>query len=254
MEHKMRKKDPEIRITEEEINVELDNNLVSIKSTDLIENVGVTKELPRPVKWEPPLPTASQKESIDLAVLIDTSGSMSATDYEPNRLDAAKQAAEMFTMRKILQNYNDRISIIGFGGSPSVVHALDNNLEKAAKSIKNLSLTHTGTLLGPAILEAVRELGRFDAKRRAIVLLSDGGDEYDNSDPVKVAGGLKNIKIFTIGIGTLKGGIALLPHGKQQVFLNPVRLQEIAKITGGEYLYAPDVPKLQSIYLNLADY
>ncbi len=250
----MQKKDLEIRITEEEIMKEPENDLVSIKTTDLIENIDLAKQTPKPVKWDPPSPAAPQKEAIDLAVLIDTSGSMSATDYEPNRLDAAKQAAEMFTMRKIMQNYNDRVAVIGFGGSPSVAHSLDNNLEKVALSIKSLSLTHTGTLLGPAILAAAQELSRFESKRRAIVLLSDGADEYDNSDPIKVAGRLKDIKIFTIGIGTLKGGLALLPHGKQQVFLNQERLQEIAKITGGEYLYAPDVLKLQSIYVNLADY
>ena len=71
---------------------------------------------------------------------------------------------------------------------------------------------------------------------------------------MKVAGGLTPVKVFTIGIGTTKGGMAQLPHGRQRVILNEELLRQIAKITGGEYLYAPDVPQLQQIYQKLADY
>jgi len=109
-------------------------------------------------------------------------------------------------------------------------------------------------MIGAALLAASRELRRYTGRRQAIVLLSDGGDEYDTSKPLEVARNLKGIRVFAIGMGTLKGGIAKLPHGQQTVFLNEQLLKQIAIITGGEYLHAPDVPQLQRVYTSLADY
>jgi Ca-activated chloride channel family protein len=199
-------------------------------------------------------PKPASKQSVDIILLIDTSGSMGADDYPPNRLAAAKEAAKMFTKRKVVQNYNDRVGVIGFGGSAKVVHPLDPNLDKVAVSVDKLKMTHSGSMIGTALQAALRELNRYKSKRRAVVLLSDGADKYDSSNPVKVASNMQGIKVFTIGIGTVKGGMAVLPHGKQKVYLNEKVLRQIAEATGGEYLYAPDVPELQQIYLRLADY
>lgn len=209
--------------------------------------------------WDPTAtpggqPQVQGKEPVEIVLLIDTSGSMGADDYKPNRLRAAQDAARAFTMRKVMQNYKDRVAVIGFGGSAQLIHPLDSNLDKVAASIDALAITHTGTMLGAALQAAQQELLNSGAKRRAIVLLSDGGDEYDSSQPVKVASAFQHIKVFTIGIGTLKGGNANLPHGQQRVTLNEDVLKQIAKVTGGDYLYAPDVPELQKIYLRLADY
>lgn len=195
------------------------------------------------------------KEPVDVMLVIDTSGSMGATDYAPNRLEAAKEAARLFTRRKVIRNYHDRVGVIGFGGNAILFHRLDSDLEKVGKAIDRLQITHSGTMIGTALKTAATELQRAKgASKQAIILLSDGGDEYDTSRPVEVARSLSGIKIFTIGMGTVKGGMAKLPHGKQKVFLNEKLLKEIAKAGGGEYLYAPDVFALQRIYRKLADY
>lgn len=223
-----------------------DEDLAAVVPLDILTLTGI--------EWSPDSDKPPSKEAVDIVLLIDTSGSMGADDYSPNRLDAAKQAAKLFTQRKVTQNYNDRVAIIGFGGSAQVVQPLESDLTKVALSIDKLSITHSGTMIGAALQAGQRELKRYNSKRQAMVLLSDGGDDYDSSQPVKVAGGLAPIKVFTIGIGTTKGGMAQLPHGRQRVVLNEELLRQIAKITGGEYLYAPDVPQLQQIYQKLADY
>jgi Ca-activated chloride channel homolog len=245
-----------IEITENDIEEIQKQNSVTINLTDLIEPPDSGKQGSKeiPIPWNPPPPGTSQKESVDIILAIDTSGSMGADDYKPNRLEAAKQSAKLFTLRKVTQNYSDRVAIIGFGGQATVVHPLDSNLENVLASIEKLTITHTGTLLGPAIQTAASELQQHAGKRRAIFLISDGADEYDSSDPIKIASALNGIKIFTIGIGTIKGGKAKLPHGEQQVYRNEKRLKQIAEVTAGEYLYAPDVPQLQRVYMKLADY
>lgn len=196
----------------------------------------------------------SSKESVDLILVIDTSGSMGAADYPPNRLTAAKEAAKEFTHRKVVQGYNDRVGIVSFGGSPRVVHPLNADLDKVAKAIDSIKITHSGTMIGRALAVARKELDRSSSPRKAIILLSDGGDAYDTSQPVQVAQSCKGIKIFTVGIGTLEGGKVQLPHGTQQVHLNEKLLRQVAQVSGGEYVYAQDVNALRGIYLKLADY
>jgi len=197
----------------------------------------------------------AMKASVDIILLMDISGSMGANDYQPNRLEAAKKAAQEFARRKIIKRYKDRVGVIVFGGSPNTVQPLTTDITQVQKAVSNIkNLTHTGTYLGPAIQDAVKELETAGGKKRAIVLLSDGADEYDKSNPVGVAQNLQNIKIFTIGIGTPKGGIANLPHGQQKVVLNEEVLKRIAKVTGGKYYYAPGVEELKEIYTALADF
>ncbi|MBT7618056.1 MAG: VWA domain-containing protein [Calditrichaeota bacterium] len=202
--------------------------------------------------WNPSEQSVPGKQSVDIVLCVDTSGSMEAADYLPSRLAAAKDAALMFTKRKVTQNYNDRVAVIGFGGNATVVHPLEKNLDSVGASISKLNVTHSGTSLGHALSAAYKELSRFNSPRRAIVLLSDGGDEYDNSKPEKIASSHKGIKVFTIGLGTTKG--AHVKFLGKSVSLNETILKQIANVSGGEYLHAPGVPELQRIYLNLADY
>jgi Ca-activated chloride channel family protein len=206
-----------------------------------------------PFAW----PTAVQppgKQAVDIILLIDTSGSMGATDYQPNRLAAAQDAARLFARHKVLQGYRDRVGVIGFGGQPTTVCPLTDDLDQVAAAIGRLTLTHTGTMIGHALRAAYAELGRYNSPRQGIVLLSDGADKYDTSQPETIAGKHRQVKLFTIGIGTVKGGAAKLPHGTQTVFLNEKLLHRLAQVAGGEYLYAPDLDALRRVYQRLADY
>jgi Ca-activated chloride channel family protein len=226
-----------------------------IRETDLIGQTDTSSPgSKRGVQWSPPQHKGASKQPVDVILLIDTSGSMGANDYKPNRLQAAKDAAKLFTKRKVTQNYDDRVAVIGFGGRATVYRALNSDLDKVAASIDKLKITHSGTMIGRALQKAHRELKRCGGKQQGIVLLSDGGDRYDTSQPVAVARKLGSVKVFAIGIGTLKGGTAKLPHGRQKVYLNEKLLRQVAQATGGRYLYAPDVPQLQRVYSLLADY
>jgi Ca-activated chloride channel homolog len=244
----------EIKISEEDLLKPDESEEIIIEFSDLMTDTApqAGKNMPA-MDWDTlqnPLPT---KEVTDVILVIDTSGSMDADDYSPNRLEAAKEAARKFTMRKVMQNYKDRVGVIGFGGSACVVHPLDSDLDQVEASIDQLSITHTGTLIGLALRAAEKALSGTTSRKRGIILLSDGADKFDSSDPVGAARKLKGIKVFTIGIGTLKGGMANLPIGKQRVVLNDEILQEIARVTGGRYVYSPDVVDLQKIYTELAD-
>jgi Ca-activated chloride channel family protein len=236
----------------------MSDEIISITEKDLEDAAGLNLMASPPDEhnllsnWKPGLQPPIGKQAVDIILCVDTSGSMEAADYPPTRLEAAKEAALMFTRRKVTQNYSDRVGVIGFGGTATVIHPLDANLDAVAASILKLSITHSGTSLGVALQLAFQELARFNSPRQAVVLLSDGADEFDNSNPDKIAGSQKGIKVFTIGMGTLKG--AHVKFLGKSVSLNEDILRRIAKASGGEYLHAPGVSDLQRIYLKLADY
>jgi Ca-activated chloride channel family protein len=226
-----------------------DGDFIEIDEADLLPPAKGAAPYAWPTAVQPP-----GKQAVDIILLIDTSGSMGASDYQPSRLAAAQDAARLFARHKVLQGYRDRVGIIGFGGQPNTVCPLTDNLEQVAAAIGQLSLTHTGTMIGHALRAAYAELERHNSPRQGIVLLSDGADDYDTSQPESVAAKHRHVKLFTIGIGTVKGGEAKLPHGRQTVFLNEKLLRRLAQVTGGDYLYAPDLDELRRVYQRLADY
>lgn len=241
----------EIEITEADLQpVDSKKEWLVIDESDLVPSTGGGQST---FEWAKGPPQAT-KAAVDIVLLVDTSGSMNAADYKPNRLEAAKAAARLFTRRKVLQGYQDRVALIGFGGSASLLCPLTADMDQVTQAIDSLRITHSGTMIGIALKAAYDELAKQKSPRQGIVLLSDGGDEYDTSNPVTVASRSKGVKLFTIGMGTTKGGMAQLPHGKQLVHLNEKLLKQLAKVAGGSYLYAPDVQQLQQAYLSLADY
>jgi len=194
----------------------------------------------------------ASKIPIDIMLVIDSSGSMEATDYNPTRFEAAKEAASFFATTKIVKGYQDRVGIATFGGDAVVVLPLTGDLRKVKEAISSLhQITHTSTAIGTALLRAADELTQDEpGRKKAIVLLTDG-ESFVGDDPAEVAQKLneKEIPVFAIGIGTKKG---------QELSVGPVSLDEetlkhIAKITCGEYFYAPDVPDLKRIYQTLAN-
>src|SRR5687767_11709231 len=90
------------------------------------------------------LPT--QHETVILA--MDISGSMRATDVEPNRLVAAQNAAKQFISE---QPENVRIGVVAFAGTATVAQAPTRNREDVVAAIDRFQLQRA-TAIGSAII------------------------------------------------------------------------------------------------------
>src|SRR5688500_16662795 len=90
------------------------------------------------------LPT--QHETVILA--MDISGSMRATDVEPNRLIAAQNAAKQFVAE---QPENVRIGVVAFAGTATVAQAPTRNREDLVAAIDRFQLQRA-TAIGSAIV------------------------------------------------------------------------------------------------------
>lgn len=196
-------------------------------------------------------------EGIDIAIVLDISGSMLAEDLKPNRLDAAKKVIDEFVTARV----SDRIGLVVFARDAFTQCPLTVDyivLRNLLNDIKT-GMIEDGTAIGNGIANGVNRLKESKAKSKVMILLTDGVNNAGEVDPVSAAQIAKTfgIRIYTIGVGTR--GEA--PYPVQTPFgtryqMVPVEidenvLKEIAKLTNGEYFRATDNKKLQEIYATI---
>lgn len=193
---------------------------------------------------------------IDLVISMDISSSMLAQDFNPNRLEVAKEVASEF----IAQRPNDRIGLAIFSGESftQVPITTDHKIvQSQLGKIKN-GLLEDGTAIGMGIGTGVNRLKDSKAKSKVIILMTDGVNNAGLIDPIIAteAALQYDVKIYTIGIGT-KGKAYMpaykMPDGSVKYDYMPVEIDEdlltkIADMTGGNYYRATDKKSLEAIY------
>lgn len=196
----------------------------------------------------------SEGEGVDIILSIDVSGSMTAEDFTPNRMEAAKKVAEDFVNRRP----NDRIGIVIFSGESFTQCPLTTDhyvLNSQIQQIRN-GLLEDGTAIGSGLATSVDRLRSSKAKSKVVILLTDGinnGGLIDPATALEIAKAFK-VKVYTIGVGT--DGYAPTPVStpmgivmqNEKVAIDEKLLKNIADQTGGEYFRATDNKSLQNIY------
>ncbi len=193
-------------------------------------------------------------EGIDVAMLLDISGSMLAEDFKPNRLEAAKNVIDEFVAGRT----TDKIGLVVFASESFTQCPLTIDypvLRGLLKEIKS-GIIEDGTAIGTAIANGVNRLKDSKAKSKVIILLTDGVNNSGEIDPITAAQIAKKfgIRVYTVGVGTM--GEApypfQTPFGKRYqmvpVEIDEKVLNEVAKITDGNYYRATDNKKLEEIY------
>jgi Ca-activated chloride channel family protein len=188
-------------------------------------------------------------EVVDIMLVLDTSSSMLAEDFKPNRLEAVKQAAKDF----IDNRKGDRVGLLVFGKETfiqcplTVDYGVLNNL---LSEVTVVEPKYDGTAIGIAIANAVNRLRVNDSKSKVIILLSDGSNNAGAIDPIAAAKIAKeyNIRIYTIGAGT-RQAVTQIPGGRYiRNEIDEESLKGIALETGGKYFRAIDKKSLAGIY------
>lgn len=199
----------------------------------------------------------SEGEGIDIILCIDVSGSMTAQDFSPNRMEAAKKVAESF----VNSRPNDRIGIVIFSGESFTQCPLTTDhtvLLHQIEQIRN-GLLEDGTAIGSGLATSVDRLKDSKAKSKVVILLTDGinnGGLIDPATAKEIAKTFK-VKVYTIGVGT--DGYAPTPVStpmgivmqNEKVAIDEKLLQNIANETGGKYFRATDNKSLENIYSSI---
>ncbi|SEP92608.1 vWA domain-containing protein [Flavobacterium urocaniciphilum] len=195
---------------------------------------------------------------IDIVIATDVSGSMLATDFKPNRLEAIKQVAQTFIQKRV----NDRIGLVVYAGESYTRVPVTSDKNMLLNSLKEVQyngmVLQDGTAIGIGLGTAINRLKDSKTKSKIIILLTDGVNNLGSLDPISAAEIAKayGIKVYTVGVGT--NGTANFPVSKdadgniifqpQKVEIDESLMQNIAQITNGKYFRATDNKKLEDIY------
>jgi Ca-activated chloride channel family protein len=190
-----------------------------------------------------------EQNGLDVAVAIDTSKSMLATDIAPNRLERAKLAA----LELMQRSGADRLGLIAFAGDAFLecpLTADDTVFQQSVQELDVNTIPEGGTAIATAINEALTAF-KETGHHRAMVLFTDGEDNVSESDVLAAAqnAAKAGMKIFTVGIGTAEGDLIRVTdaNGNSDYLrdengnvlkshLNEPLLKRIAQVTGGFYL------------------
>jgi Ca-activated chloride channel homolog len=229
----------------------------------------------------------STQQTIILA--MDVSGSMRATDVEPNRLVASQNAAKAF-LADLPRHV--KVGIVAFAGTAQVVQPITLSRENLVTAIDKFQLQRA-TAIGSAVVVALGELfpgqgidlasltynrnsDPFAPQGRAIdqpaseqkpfkpvppgsygsaaiILLTDGqrttGVEVEEA--AKMAAD-RGVRVYTVGVGTVVGEVIGFEGWSMRVRLDEDTLKDIAQTTRGEYFYAGTAENLKQVYQSLS--
>jgi Ca-activated chloride channel family protein len=230
----------------------------------------------------------SQHETVILA--IDVSGSMRASDVQPNRLAAAQAAAKAFVAE---QPRYTRIGVVSFAGTAAVVQAPTLSREDVVAAIDRFQLQR-GTAVGSGLLVSLKTIfpdvefdlrsatPRVDAagetRRRsplappgeaakappkpvppgsypsAVIILLTDGQTTAGPDPIESAriAADRGVRVYTVGVGTADGQVLGFEGWSFRARLDEDALKTIANVTRGEYFYAGTATDLKKIYQSMS--
>ncbi len=193
-------------------------------------------------------------EGIDIIFALDVSTSMLARDFNPDRINAAKD----ISIRFIAERPYDRMGIVVLAGESFTQCPLTTDRATLINLIKEIETgwIEDGTAIGNGLATAVARLKDSDAKSRVIILLTDGVNNRGEIAPLMAAEIAKTygIRVYSIGIGTQ--GMAPYPFLTERgviiqqvpVEIDEDLLKQISEMTGGRYFRATDNTKLLEIY------
>ncbi|MGL5908608.1 MAG: VWA domain-containing protein, partial [Phycicoccus sp.] len=198
-------------------------------------------------------------------VAIDVSRSMQATDVDPNRLEAAREAARSF-IGNLPDQFN--VGIVTFSGSTSVLAAPSTDHEAVAAQLDRLSLADS-TAIGEAVFTSLEQVasmasaegraagdagadagpsGEADAVPARIVLLSDGTNTRGRDPELAATAATEaRVPVSTIAYGTPDGTI----EAEGRVVPVPVDAESLATLaesTSGQAYTAESGDELAAVY------
>ena len=183
----------------------------------------------------------------DIMICVDLSKSMDAYDVQPTRLEKIK-----FELKKVAEAFNsDRIGIIIFSSEAFMQCPLtydQNALNLFIETMNSGLVPASGTDFGPPLRMALSKISDQEGpstqqKSKVIILISDGEDFGEETIEMAKEIENKDIKLFTLGVGTEKGSQIYAGRSYKTdrqgnavvTKLNSNSLRSLASKTGGQY-------------------
>ncbi len=193
-----------------------------------------------PVKDEPY--ELKPKHGHEIALILDTSGSMSERGFDrmnpaASKFDVVKSIVKDFINKRT----NDNMGLVVFGTYSFIASPLTYDKHILSRIVSQLQVGMAGkyTALYEALAQGVNLLKMSKAKSKVAILLTDGYSTVGaDKIPLDVALDMakkEGVKVYPIGIGA--------PNE-----YNRAVMLKIAKETGGVAFGASDATQLQEVY------
>jgi Ca-activated chloride channel family protein len=181
---------------------------------------------------------AMDDEPVAVGLVFDTSGSMG------DKLQRSRMAAREFFH---ISNPEDEFFLVEFDSSPRLVVPLTSDTGTIEGHLA-FSRSHGSTALLDAIFLALHEMKHSKKNKKALLIISDGGDNHSRYSEKEVTSVVKESDVLIYSIGVFGGG------GSPEEAGGPGLLSKVSEQTGGRLFEAnavelPDIAKKIGIEL-----
>jgi Ca-activated chloride channel homolog len=161
---------------------------------------------------------SSEDAPVSIGVIVDTSGSMG------DKLESARDAVKQFCE---VANPKDEFFMITFADSPR----LATDFTTRSDDLENDLLTARSkgrTALLDAIYMGIQKMRGARYARKALLIISDGGDNHSRYTEHDVKGAIKEADVMVYAVGTYDTYFQTSEEA-----LGPELLQSVARLSGG---------------------
>ena len=219
--------------------------------------VALSIGLARPVRGNTLRTTTS--EGVDIALVIDRSGSMQYQDLDPKRtrLDVVKEVVGDFAVRRMTDRVGaaDNVALVTFARYPQLRCPFTLDVGALTSFLENVDLVEyeaeDGTAIGRGLAKAVALLEQSAAASKVCVLLTDGENNVDDITPQDASelAAEHGVRVYTVLAGRYVYqqdvfGRAFVSEDE----LDSTELEKIAEDTGGRFFRAKDRAALERVY------
>ena len=160
---------------------------------------------------------SSQDAAMSIGVVFDTSGSMG------EKLQRSRQALRQFMK---VANPEDEFFLIEFSDQPKITQPFTHQPEEVLTRLLNVK-SHGSTALLDGVYLAMNEMRKAKNPRKAILIISDGGDNHSRYTAAEVKNAVAEADTQIYGIGIFGGA------STPEEYEGPAMLKQLAGLTGG---------------------
>ena len=175
---------------------------------------------------------SNEDTPVSIGIILDTSGSM---DDKANRV---REAVHAFCEASNLQ---DEFFLVEFSDEPHVVTDFTNSAEEIEKELVFMRPKGRTSLLD-AIYLALRKMKQAKYEKKALLIISDGGDNHSRYDEKEVKGAAKEADVMIYSIGIFDRYVPTMEEQR-----GPDLLSEIAEPTGGRALVLQNLAEMPAV-------
>ena len=155
---------------------------------------------------------------VSLGIIVDTSGSMG------DKMDRAREAVIQFCETA---NPQDEFFMITFSDEPRLATDFTSSPDELENELL-FTRSKGRTALLDAIYMGIRKMREAKYGRKALLVISDGGDNHSHYSEREVHSAIKEADVMIYSVGTFENFVST-----EEELLGPEMLQGIAELTGG---------------------